>query len=128
MRRFFSILLLAVFVLPLLAPVLAMAQDGQAAVPACCRRNGRHHCGMSLRERRALVSRDPAFRAPTEKCPFETSSVAPARFDPVTEPPVAEAIFGHLVSHPTGVAQTESRRRIARDRSRQKRGPPALSL
>ena len=75
-----------------------------------------------------LVSRDPVFRAPAEKCPYGPNFMAPARFDPVTPPPVADAIYARLVSHPSGVAQTESKRRIARDRSRQKRGPPATSI
>jgi hypothetical protein len=46
MRRSLSILLLAAFVLPILAPALALAQDADTSLPACCRRHGEHHCGM----------------------------------------------------------------------------------
>jgi hypothetical protein len=44
MRRLLSILLLAAFALPLVAPLLALAQDPDAGLPACCRRHGQHHC------------------------------------------------------------------------------------
>src|SRR6202012_2193715 len=46
MRRLLSILLLAAFALPLVAPLLALAQDPDAGLPACCRRHGQHHCTM----------------------------------------------------------------------------------
>jgi hypothetical protein len=46
MRRLLSILLLAAFALPLVAPMLALAQDQDAGLPACCRRHGQHHCTM----------------------------------------------------------------------------------
>jgi hypothetical protein len=51
MRRLLSILLLAAFALPLVAPGLALAQGPDAGLPACCRRHGQHHCAMSATER-----------------------------------------------------------------------------
>ncbi|RXH57349.1 hypothetical protein GRAN_0659 [Granulicella sibirica] len=39
---------------------------------------------------------------------------------------VSDGLFASLMTHPAGVAQTESKWRISRDRSRQKRGPPSL--
>jgi hypothetical protein len=51
MRRLLSILLLAAFTLPLVAPLLALAQDPDAGLPACCRRHGQHHCAMLDREK-----------------------------------------------------------------------------
>jgi hypothetical protein len=36
------------------------------------------------------------------------------------------SVLASLVTHPAGVAQTESKWRISHDRSRQKRGPPSL--
>ena len=41
--------------------------------------------------------------------------------------PIADAIFASLVGHSSAVTQTESIRRISRDRARHKRGPPILS-
>jgi hypothetical protein len=51
MRRLLSILLLAAFALPLFAPGLALAQDPDAGLPACCRRHGQHHCTMLRAQR-----------------------------------------------------------------------------
>jgi hypothetical protein len=45
MRRGFSILLILLFGLGPLSSVLPGAED--AALPACCRRNGAHHCAMA---------------------------------------------------------------------------------
>lgn len=125
-RRLISILLLAVFGLTFLLPVLAMGQEAEAGLPACCRRNGKHHCMTSMDERgKLVVSHDPQFKAPAEKCLYCSSSVAPAQPNPLDEPTIAAVIFGALVSHPTGFAQTEAKRRISRECSEQKRGPPS---
>ena len=125
LRRLISILLLAVFGLPFVLPILAMGQDAEAGLPACCRRNGKHHCMMSMDARGKLVVRhDPQVKAPVEKCPYCPTLIVPAQPNPLAEPTIAAAIFGDLVSHPTGFAQTEALRRISRQRSNQKRGPP----
>ena len=126
LRRLISILLLAMFGLLFVLPMLVMGQDVEAGLPACCRRNGKHHCMMSLDKRgKLVVSHDSQFKAPAEKCPHCPSSIAPAQPNPLAEPTLTAAIFGDLLSHPTGFAQTEARRRISRERSNQKRGPPS---
>jgi hypothetical protein len=82
---------------------------------------------MSVEERGKLVaSHDPQFKAPVEKCPYCPGSVAPAQSHPLAAPTATAAMFGRLIGHPTGIAQTEAKGRISRDRSHQKRGPPAL--
>lgn len=131
-RRLIAILLFAMFVLPSVLPLLAVGQDGEAGLPACCRREGKHHCMMGMRERRELApdhgaSYAPAFTLPADKCPYCPASVAPAQPNPSLLPSTAVAVFGDLVSHPTGFAQSEARGRISRDRSNQKRGPPTLT-
>ena len=128
MRRLLSIVLLAVFLVPLLAPLLALGQDGDAGLPACCRRNGKHHCMMSMAEKSQLASHDPQFQAPMEKCPYCPATPVSVHPDRSFTPEIAQAIFAEIVSHPAGTVQTESKRRIARDRSRQKRGPPVHFL
>lgn len=45
MRRTFSIMLVLLFGLGPLASALPGAED--AVLPACCRRNGAHHCAMT---------------------------------------------------------------------------------
>ncbi len=131
LRRFLSIVLLAVFCLPFLSPLLAQGAEGEAGLPACCRKHGTHHCMMDVgtqAQQTRLAQQQPAFKAPAEKCPYCPGTIVSVHGD-VYAAPTAEASFVSLASHPSGVAQTESRRRISKDRSRQKRGPPtSLSL
>ena len=128
MRRLLSILLLAAFGLPLLAPLLAMSTPSDAWLPACCRRDGKHHCMMNLVERGQFASHDPQFRAPVDKCPYYPASVVSSHHPNPFTASTGSSIFAALVSHPAGTAQTESKWRISRDQSRQKRGPPVLFL
>ena len=123
LRKILSILLLAVFALPLLSPLLAHGADRDAGLPACCRKNGKHHCMMSMGERNQFAQHGPAFGVLPEKCPYCPATIIAAPSHDLAVP-TAEAIFAALVSHPSGVAQTESKCRISQDRSRQKRGPP----
>jgi len=127
LRRLLSIMLLAVFWLPLVSPLFALGQDMGANLPACCRRNGMHHCVMSMGEHRQLAHLDPQFAPPVKKCPYCPASVVSFHSNALAAP-AAQAIFAELVSHPASTAQTESKWRIAHDRARQKRGPPAQPL
>ena len=122
-----SILLLAIFGLPLVSPLLAATAVSETNLPACCRRAGRHHCMISSAERSQFVSKQTELRSPQEKCPFCPAAIM-ASHHPQVGLATAETIFAGLVSHPAAPIQTESKWRIARDRSRGKRGPPSLSL
>jgi hypothetical protein len=82
---------------------------------------------MSMAERSQLGSRDPQFQAPIEKCPYCPTAIAVVHRNTFV-PPAAQAVFAGLVAHPAVASQTESRLRISHNRSRQKRGPPALFL
>ena len=127
MRKALSILLLAFFGLPIFSPLLALTPRSEKDLPACCRRNGKHHCMMSMAERSLRASHDPQFQAPAEKCPYCPTAIAVVHGNTFV-PPTAQAIFASLIAHPAVAAQTESKLRISRDRSRQKRGPPTLFL
>ncbi len=48
MRRLLVILLAFSFSFPLLLPVIAGATESE--LPACCRRDGKHQCGMAARK------------------------------------------------------------------------------
>ncbi len=126
-RRLFSILLLVLFGLPFVSPLFALSTNSDAGLRACCRRNGVHHCTGMAEERVESDGRQGLrFAAPIEKCPYFPAAVVvlhPTLFVPA----MSSAIFAGLVSHPSGVAQIESKLRISLDRSRQKRGPPAIS-
>jgi hypothetical protein len=122
MRRLLSILLLAAFGLPVVAPVLALGQDLEANLPVCCRRNGTHHCGMMGMER---DSGAPTFSA---RCSSFPQQSAPAP----TLKRVAFIVTQPLLRLPlttlTTPARAETQRRISRERSRQTRGPPTDTL
>ncbi len=81
---------------------------------------------MSMDESaRATQAAATHLSALVQQCPFYPRVVATTHAD-VLSPTLAASIFAGLVSHPAGSAQTESKWRIARDRSRQKRGPPSF--
>jgi hypothetical protein len=123
LRRMLSILLLAIFGLPLVSPLLTEGTTGSAGLHACCRRDGRHHCNGEVF---ANSGNGTQFTAPPMKCPYSPDAVVSAHVSPLALG-ASSVDLVTLASHPAGVAQTESKWRIARDRSRLKRGPPALT-
>jgi hypothetical protein len=126
LRKFLSILLLALFGLPVVSPLFALdAKSHDTALPACCRRNGKHNCMMSVGERIQHTHNSHEFRVPAEKCPYSPTTFTAAHHDPFSVP-TERAVYAGLTAHPSGLAQTESKQRISRSRSRQKRGPPSL--
>ena len=125
LRKLISILLLVVFSFPLVSTLFALQGDADASVPVCCRKNGKHHCMMNIAERANSAQTETQFSAPVERCPYCPRAITAAHIDVMT-PSMSASIFSSLVSHPTGTAQTETKWRIAHDRSRQKRGPPSL--
>jgi len=124
LRKLLSILLLVVFSLSLVSPLFALSATSDAGVPACCRQAGKHHCAMNMVERSQQAEGSAQFRRPVDKCPYCPQVIVVSYVDSFLTPAESSG-SAELASHPTGVAQTESRWRIARDRSRQKRGPPS---
>jgi hypothetical protein len=122
LRRLLSIALLAVFGLPFVSPLMAITPKSDTAVPLCCRRDGKHHCSQP--DQSSLAPSGQALTAPPEKCPFYPASIAIIHKGSFA-PPTTQAVFAGLIAHPAVVAQTESKLRISRIRSRQKRGPPS---
>jgi hypothetical protein len=126
LRKLIAIALLAIFGLPFATSLFALTPKNEANLPACCRRNGKHHCMMSAAERSQVLDSEPGFRVQPEQCPYTPVAMMGAHhsFDlmPVSS---RQLIYAELVSHPADTAQTESKFRIARDRARGKRGPPS---
>lgn len=127
MRRFISISLLLLFTLPLVSPLFA-ASTAEANVPACCRRNGKHHCTMTA------TAQSPASDALTaktaslhERCPYNPASSAAVNLSFVADK-IQTAIFTGILSHTACHAQIGALYRISSARSHQKRGPPSLLL
>jgi hypothetical protein len=119
MRRTVALALMMVFSWMLMAPLLA--PDGEANLPVCCRRHGKHHCAMSRMGR--LDGQSRGFTTVSEKCPClpaSTCAVQSSSWQPEDGKP-----FCGEVSVPAAcAAQTEARPRISFLRSHQRRGPP----
>lgn len=126
MRRSIAITLLLLFSLPLISPVLALAAASDANLPACCRRNGAHHCMMKMQQREPS---GPEIRLSTisQRCPAYPAAVTQVQHGDLSCS-TASLAFAEIVSHPAIKAQTLARARVALDRSRQKRGPPCSRL
>lgn len=118
MRRALSISLLLLLMAPAIVPLLG-TQAAEDTLPACCRRNGKHHCMMSM-----AFMQDQAFRTINEKCPYNLAPPAVIVLPPYT-PSAPASIFAGILRHPSVVPQTEAQQRVSFDRSRQKRGPPS---
>jgi hypothetical protein len=121
MRRVCSAFLVLAFSLPLIAPAFASAPD-DSKLPACCRRNGSHHCAMSM-EMGNIPSR---ARTVSEKCPY-----APFAHTPLMGPHAfslnnSQASLGQTAGTAAIVREDEAGYRISADRTRRKRGPPTF--
>lgn len=130
MRRFTVILMLAMLSGTLAIPLLYAAfSDPESELPPCCRSRGKHHCAMMDQYLRMMSSGAPTFTAPPNHCPLyprgRTQSWAP--FSPALLS-VRGAAHAALRSHPACQTQTLARYWVSYDRSRLKRGPPALPL
>jgi hypothetical protein len=124
MRRLITIALLLILGLPMLSPLLAASASG-SALPACCRRDGKHHCSMpSMRTSSNEDGATRRFTSIQERCPFCPSSIQ--LFGSHIDPPyLAETVALPFPStFALSLAQTEAHYRISSDRARHKRGPP----
>ena len=126
LTKLLSILLLAVLGLPLASPLFALSTAG-GAVPMCCRRGGQHHCvgGMDMQAAEHNASAETRVAAPMPRCPFCPRAAASLHVE-IARPALTGTFAQGLTSYACGTAQVRSRWRIARERSRLKRGPPSI--
>ena len=124
LRKLISLALLAVLSLPLISAVTSA--NPESKLPPCCRRDGKHHCSMTMAGNDAAPETGtPAFKPAKVACasyPVAKSSPATSAF--LAAPSLALA--GPMTTEIDALAQTEARYRIAYNRARQKRGPPSL--
>jgi hypothetical protein len=137
MRRLLSILLLAILGLgPAIAavPVAALTsgiltwtgKPDESRLPACCRRNGKHHCEMAGATEQAGTSGETALIA-NDACPSAPLAMA------ATAPSVAAFLAPAL--HPALLASelcvllaAVTLALLASRRSQPKRGPPSFQM
>jgi len=125
MRRLTAIavlfLLLCLWGTPIL---LALSNRSEDNLPACCRRNGKHHCMMSMAERRQLSGQRRQVAPPAEKCPYAPARVA-AVHNELFAIPASRSILTDFVADSARLMRAESPPRIAGADSFYKRGPPS---
>jgi hypothetical protein len=120
MRRAFATILAALFSFELIAPVLLA--DAASDVPACCRRNGKHHCAMA--DGSGDASTGPSLKSLESKCPFFPKSAAVTGHSKtialsVTPPACAPDLMGSAVA-----ASGDNLSRTTLRGPVRKRGPP----
>jgi hypothetical protein len=121
MRRALASLLLALVSFPLIAPVFA--SDAASQLPACCRRDGKHHCSMLAED---METPGPAFQAVRPKCPVYPTATSFSIQRDVAIVRDFQPQFASLITGSAVPSLTEARYRTPFSRSRQKRGPPSF--
>jgi len=121
LRRLLSIFLLVILSSSLLVPAFGSDSD-DSSLPACCRRNGKHHCSMSMSH--GSSESGPGFRA-NAKCPlFPQTIAAPAVFHAAVDGHPASGSFSNECSV-LRVTADQPVLQTPRGHSHQKRGPPS---
>lgn len=118
MRRALASILIAVFSFPLFAAVTLAG--GAREIPACCRRNGKHHCAMT----ESQPSGAPTFAATQLKCPlYPKANLSPRASH---SPALGAAVdSGALRQFRSAITPATVYPRIASSSSALKRGPPS---
>lgn len=129
-RRILAILIVVLTGLPAITPLFALGGAPDLNRPACCRRDGKHHCMLMDMDESTSSSAETKSVKPAyigERCPYGSKAM-PVTVHPDWTLATASAIFAGVVAHPAVAPQQEAKRRVSTDRSSQKRGPPAISL
>ncbi|MFZ2020794.1 MAG: hypothetical protein WAV06_03580 [Terracidiphilus sp.] len=126
MRRGFSIVLMLVFGFMPLSPLINGSED--VNLPACCRRNGTHHCSMRMAAMRAMVAHEtaPTFAAPLT-CPYYPGA-ATAFFTPPPALTASTASVSVAAEQPYGAPAAPAAPASTPGRSHSGRGPPNEDL
>ena len=115
------IALVVPFGLPLANPT------AESTLPACCRRDGQHHCAMLIQYEASKLRQQSGTRAEnnSKPCPFRSALVAPSA-PRGAGLPLHLIYYAGLVSHPAVFVQDTLAVRISESRVYWKRGPPSL--
>ena len=125
MSRIISITAAVAALAPTLVLLVGLLQKPEDRLPACCRRDGKHHCAMMDTAKGNTASDEPNMKALPPLCPFRSE----ARSMPVVAsylPEAAAAFFSEVQSHPAIHPQTHVTFRVSEQRTHQKRGPPSI--
>lgn len=120
-RRSLAIGLLGLFSALSLVPLVS--SDPQSNLPACCRRDGKHHCSMMQVDEPSAQSSGLSAVAP--RCPLFPKLTAGAGSIQLY-PLVTRASSVSIVNQSSAHMQAEVEHRVSPARAHQKRGPPSL--
>jgi hypothetical protein len=113
--------LVLVFACEVVSP--SLFADAGSLSPACCRRDGKHHCLSQSGITQSGTAEGLLLN--TARCPyFPTNATAPG--GPCWVPSPSRQVTTAVFSHPAAKAQTEAYYRISLIRGSQKRGPPSF--
>jgi len=126
-RRLLSFALLLAFSLPVILPALALGQDPESNLPACCRRNGKHHYMMSAEQMQALLNGHHVTTIQS-KCPFYPAAPITLHQQNISITTTETALLQAPNSLPLKTAQIAAWARAAEAGARHKRGPPSFSI
>lgn len=130
MRRAISIFLLALLCYPSLSWALTQSSVDESRLPACCRRNGKHHCAMSEEMVGRIVAassgKTPTIGAPGH-CPFYPTAQNATLTPIFVAAPQPASLPTHLLAERISIACI-TRVSTAILGARAVRGPPAVVL
>ena len=120
----------AVLCLCLVAPFAAPLAypDPESNLPACCRRDGKHHCAMMeqfLAQQKAQDG-ETRIRVTGERCPYRSGLPTSHRGHQQLAAPVVLAFYAGVEKHPAIFVYVRVYACVAEARSNLKRGPPSL--
>lgn len=117
LQRILAILLLALTGFPLVGPAIASANA--SSLPACCRKEGKHHCTQPDRTGPSFVASSccSSFPVAAPVTPHDSWAIGAGVSSSVAQ----------IYSDPAGLAQTEVHYRVSESRGWQKRGPPSFT-
>ncbi len=120
-RRTLASLLVALFSLSLTMPLVMAGESAEAKLPACCRKDGKHACGMN---KKAAPVDGPAAQAAKIRCGYYPSGGISAGVDGA-EIAVPVAVLFALGEEETGPEVTGAAKGLAIAGWRE-RGPPVF--
>jgi len=125
MRRALAALLVSVFSFSLIGPALFASAD--SSVPACCRRDGKHHCSMSGMDQDAAPLSGPAMVAYSAKCLYFPKGGALLPHSDAALLTARDAVCTSTTGQATIQLKPDAAYCTVFNRAHQKRGPPSLS-
>src|SRR5258708_29832491 len=116
--------MLCLFGSSLIGQAFFVAPDPEGKLPACCRRDGKHHCGAAKDEREHRHKNQPAVQGARPRCAeFPGAIASPSSLAVMVAAP---GVSVSTVTQPATEAEAETQYRVSLARAWQKRGPPSF--